>query len=414
MSLDKLVRLFPDKNWNWEELFQHLKWETILLFPEKGWYVDSISYNPNIDFDIILNNLQFEWNWDILSSHHMLTWEIVSSNMHLPWNWLQVSANSNVFTFDDEDWKLITKYKNLLNWTGISYNSNITCYHIKSHSEFPWNKYVVSYRFPELFEYFGIEIDIKYLISNPNITWYIIKSNPTYLKHFAFSENNWSELSSKPIITQEIIENNLQLPWDWKEIAGNPNIDFKFVEKYKDRDWNWDKLSRHKNILVKEILKSFHDGTIISWNWNMVLYNPSITIEDIIQEQNIFVKYWKKNYFSHISYIFQNNTFEQFETELLPLVNEHFKRWFNISKSIPITYELYQKYKYKLNYEQLAYNKKLSWKIIKKDPSNTYWNWYSLSFNRFGKKCIRNKKRKSWNKVLGCIFWYEHSFLKIN
>ena len=47
-------------------------WELIKMFPDKNWDWDYISCNPNITFDIIINNLykNATWNWKGISSNN--------------------------------------------------------------------------------------------------------------------------------------------------------------------------------------------------------------------------------------------------------------------------------------------------------------------------------------------------------
>src|SRR3989344_4263446 len=58
-SLYVLLKLFPDKPWDWERL----------------------SYNPNITWQIVLDNQDKPWDWLGLSCNPNITWQIVSDNL---------------------------------------------------------------------------------------------------------------------------------------------------------------------------------------------------------------------------------------------------------------------------------------------------------------------------------------------
>ena len=39
-------------------------------------------------------------------------------------------------------------------------------------------------------------------------------------------------ISKREFITLDIIENNMDLPWDWEYVNGNPNITIEFLKKH--------------------------------------------------------------------------------------------------------------------------------------------------------------------------------------
>ncbi len=58
-----------------------------------------LSWNPNITFDIVLNNLDKPWNWYYLSANSNITFDNVLNNPDKHWNWYYLSFNPNI-TFD--------------------------------------------------------------------------------------------------------------------------------------------------------------------------------------------------------------------------------------------------------------------------------------------------------------------------
>ena len=43
----------------------------------------------------------------------------------------------------------------------------------------------------------------------------------------------------------DMIESNIDLPWDWNYVSENPNLTFEFVQKYIDKPWDWEVISRN-------------------------------------------------------------------------------------------------------------------------------------------------------------------------
>ena len=64
-----LLRMFPDKPWNWYGISQNpnITWDIIVANPDKPWNRDGISQNPNITWDIIAANPDKPWNWYVIS-----------------------------------------------------------------------------------------------------------------------------------------------------------------------------------------------------------------------------------------------------------------------------------------------------------------------------------------------------------
>ena len=51
-------------------------------------------------------------------------------------------------------------------------------------------------------------------------------------------------LSQNPNITCEIIQDNLDKPWDWHYISSNTNLTWEFIQANLDKNWDWE--SYHK------------------------------------------------------------------------------------------------------------------------------------------------------------------------
>jgi hypothetical protein len=94
-----------------------LTWEDIQNSnePISGYYA---SKNPNITWDIIINNLNYPWYWDILTYHPNITWNIIKKNPYMKWVLSKFSSNPNL------TWKIVQDNPNInWNWQCISINS---------------------------------------------------------------------------------------------------------------------------------------------------------------------------------------------------------------------------------------------------------------------------------------------------
>jgi hypothetical protein len=43
----------------------------------------------------------------------------------------------------------------------------------------------------------------------------------------------------------EMVEKNLDNPWDWYGLSQNPNVTLEMVDKYPTKPWNWEELSHN-------------------------------------------------------------------------------------------------------------------------------------------------------------------------
>ena len=50
----------------------------------------------------------------------------------------------------------------------------------------------------------------------------------------------------------EIIENNINKPWDWYGLSYNPNLTMEFIDKFNDKPWNWEEISDNPNLKIQQ------------------------------------------------------------------------------------------------------------------------------------------------------------------
>ena len=69
--------------------------------------------------------------------------------------------------------------------------------------------------------------------------------------------------------------------WDWKYISSNPNITWDIVKNNLNYPWRWDYISQNSNLFKINILKvvreCFAQKTIVKY-WRIAISNPEYTI----------------------------------------------------------------------------------------------------------------------------------------
>jgi hypothetical protein len=127
----------------------------------------------------------------------------------------------------------------------------------------------------------------------------------------------------------DIIEQNLDQPWDFKYVSLNPNLTFEFIQKYRNKFilW-WDFISEHKCITWEHI----QNHPELFWSCYGIFCNPNITM-DIVEQY--FDKKWKNCFIdTNINLTFEfvlkhqdkfdkNVLFNQFQLEKEKIYNKY-------------------------------------------------------------------------------------------
>ena len=219
--------------------------DIIESYDEKYWDWQGISANPNLTIDFIEKHINQDWNWYNISNNNNIPFHIIERFPHKPYDFIALSKRK------DLNLDIVYRFKNLnWNWHFVSCNKNIT-YEIykKYENKIKWSYYFLTTN-KNMFDEWLIELLSEYInrtqetdeeildnkfnfyaINNSNISIqtirYIHNINPLLLK--------WRVLSMNYNINEDMIENNLDLPWDWNYISMNPNISIQFINKYIDK-----------------------------------------------------------------------------------------------------------------------------------------------------------------------------------
>ena len=260
---------------------RHLE-RLLRLYPHKDWDYDNLSYNSNFGWDMIQKNLdKIKLKYFILK------------NPNVKWdNIKQTSDGSWILVVSQHEYMHLSEYT----WSPLylSQNPNITWQIVKDNPTFPWN--------------------YRMLCGNPNITWNIIEENPD-----KFDAYDW--ISQNPNMSWDIVQQNPHLPWNYRWLSQHPNI-------------GWDIISNNPT--------KFNDYCFIS-------ANPNITWEIVQQNPHLPWDYL----------------------------------W--LSQHPNITWDIIQQNKDKfIYYHYISQNPNLTWEIVKDNPEFP-WCWRGLSLNTFGK-----------------------------
>jgi hypothetical protein len=221
-------------------------------------------------------------------------------------------------------------YENVLDWSELSRNPNITFEVFMEHREYRWDyKMMATNRnvtMDHILHHPNIADDwcIENAIKNPNVTlddilrqdhvkWsykdYLMNPNvclERVLEYAPFIINAFDAFFLHQNFTFEP-KTLLKFPdyhWNWKAISQNPCLDYGFVRDHPELPWNYSALSLNPNIRIDDVIDedASHkwdyvkfsenpsvDATVIRENtwfdWKVVglLRNPNLCFSDVIQ-----------------------------------------------------------------------------------------------------------------------------------
>ncbi len=212
-------------------------------------------------FQFVLDNSGELLDYSSLSQNSNITWDIVKNNPDIPWDYNELSYNvSKDIMIDnpDKDW---------------NYSIITTCLKIKTQEDLDGHDYGwLSYNETIPLELISNNLDkpwdFNQLSRNRNLTWEFIEDNP---------DKPWSyqRLSCASIITWNIVKDNPDKNWYYIFLSKNENITWDIVRDNPDEPWDYDFLSVNSNI-TWEIVRDNPDKP---WDYNGLLNNPNITWE---------------------------------------------------------------------------------------------------------------------------------------
>jgi len=94
-DLGKILKLYPDLNWNFNQLFKNLKitLDIINNNPKYNWNISLLSSLPMITWDIIQLYPNIDWDFNEFLTNPNLSWDILTNNLHLFPNIYDIDLN---------------------------------------------------------------------------------------------------------------------------------------------------------------------------------------------------------------------------------------------------------------------------------------------------------------------------------
>lgn len=253
------------------------------------------------------------------------------------------------------------------------------------------------------------------LSCNPNISWNIIENN---LDKFW----NWDYLSCNQNINVDILKNNLDKPWnwenlsqsinfennekfqqfldlnknnDWEIISDNQSLTVDIIQNNLDKPWEWASLallsfSKNNNEEVLQLFQNIKDEIA----WENVCSTGRVSWEYIYANLD---KSWIKNnafYANNLTWdIIKNNQrldwgfHDSFISDPIYISYNDNLSWEIINENLQCSWD----------WDYLSCNQNITWDIIKNNLDKP-WNWNGLSCNKsitWG--IIKNNLDKPWN-----------------
>jgi len=375
-------------NLNWIELTKN----KYIPFNFLSKYQDYISweffcYRQDIPISFISDHLN-EINWDHSDFPEEFIEEIMKTKNEKKLNWNIISQSKNISV------DFYEKYINKLNWYLICENETIPYTFFEKYSRHP-----IYYK----------RIDYINLSENPNIPLLFFENNLNYI--------DWDSLTAHKNLSVEFIEKYNHLYWDFSQLSRNEGLPLSFFQKNHNKiDWNNFSSNQTIPLWYFEENKNKLNYFILSGNENIpytfyipiienFLNDPSISpflfpfvehdfsnIENYLKTNNIPFKTFLFNfkdilqfsrdinitnelsdYYDDIFYKVEDiDNFSEYMSKFLKYCNNIINAETEIEfddfkigiKNIII--KLIKQFEYKINWTELSYNRKMSFKLFEK------------------------------------------------
>ena len=178
------VEQYIDKSWAWGDKPS----DYVDLFP----WVKSLSSNPAIPIEFVINHLDKPWDWTVLT--HRMPLDTIDAHPDLPWDWSYLSE------MDEDKKPLDTAF-------------------VRKYRHKPWEWYNLMYEYYQL----DYRLVLEQFGTDDGYTWEILSG---------CRDNQLSEA---------FVEQTLDKPWNFSSLSTNRNISIAFMEKYPALPWKVEK-----------------------------------------------------------------------------------------------------------------------------------------------------------------------------
>jgi len=283
----------------------------IIEYKNAPWDFDSLSINPNIDFDSILTLHK--------NGLYIIRLDLFIQNKNFKVEYLNTPLYSENIQFievrENLSRNVVIRIKDIIDTEtilGTVFESESILDKFLECSD----KWLLSIIFQNLNEdpkviskiiktFEGNSV-LSNFSSNYNLTPEIIEQHPEI-------EWSWYELSANPMIDINFVLKNLDKPWDWNTVTKNIGITYKDILNYPNLPWseqdlvsniyiddeilisskNWETIDYSANFnltikSIKKISKLLNLNIAEDWDWSVISCNPFVTIEDILEIEELY------------------------------------------------------------------------------------------------------------------------------
>ncbi len=198
---------------------KNLKIRTVIENKDKMWIWKSVFENVQLDLDVMKKNPDIKWDYHTMSKNRSVTQEMVIYYQNEKWDFKELSRHIG--------WKIV-----------------------KILPDKPWDYYGISYG------------KRRYWEESPSVDGEIKRC-------------------IECDITQEIIDENPDIPWNYKALSDNPNITMKYIVDKIDKEWDFSIISMniHFDMYYKQVIEE---------------KKKDIDLRICIYHSNMGIKEWKE------------------------------------------------------------------------------------------------------------------------
>lgn len=228
------------------------------LRPLIGWGRTFLRRNPNITYEIMLENPKFEWKyWRICENPNLTLEQILSMGASIAYD---IELNPNV------TWEIVISRPDIRwNYVNLSKNPNITQDIVESNPEIGWC--------------------YKSLCGNPSITWDIItKYNlepKTKTTLFCENINMTTDMINSIVNSTELCDES-----QYYCLSGHPNLTWDIVKSNPNKPWVYSQLGRNPSLNWRDLYDQYKSVDEYH-RYNLLVYHDSVSIEDVKKYENI-------------------------------------------------------------------------------------------------------------------------------
>jgi len=353
--------------------------------------IDSLSMNPNLSLEFIIDHDMLPWNWDRIAKTINLS-DIFFMADSKPRPSSDAKHGPNLTIFNSYQLRLLEN-------SHIVKNHSASLHIIKLHIQRCKNLTLV--------------IDYKSLSSHPKLTMDWILSLPEDEQ----AKLDWSLLSANGVVKLSDVTANPNKPWSYRQLSRNPNLTIEFVVANPGRSWDWHRISYHNNITLDDV----RSHPQLPWSYFGLSKNKTLTFDYVVQDlrteadivalvdTNLFTvpiadthavagaadnhvaaeathtatieavmvnanSSWNRYWISRSVNLSNLTDLSEYEDWLID--------WSGISSNPTITTELILKYRDQLSWYELSCNPALDLNFVINYHDKLPWNWISLSCNK--------------------------------